>query len=1250
MFDQIETTIVEINTIKQAVSISLAHLNLHSNSILKSIDNAIRFSTSLTEQTPENFDWKNALQLAEKIPIHKALLSGHSNSTLLSDWINRKEIESTSQSFESQRTQVTTKINDISERSDEMIKRVESLKQNASSWIEAPFTPVTIDKELEAVLAGNDLDINCNWKAYNDIYEDIATLVQKIQSDCNFVATLSDTPKNINNALRILQLHERDFLSKTLDLATELYNIHKCWAQSKVYNVLKSIFFLRTISSIQFFSSPLRTDVNELGNLIKTAESKRIIIARAIDMPYLYGALLFELIRRDEWMSQMKTLVGQTAELLATWRDSEIRRRNKWIRQLGGSLGMLKRIGGGGPTSGASSLSPTRDSTTLNLGEDSNVPDVEITIINSKDSVHFNLSRTDIIDYLALLKELGLVEEFEELEKLVSKTDKINFFPKPSIDEEDQHQQGALHRKSLFKEGNLSEYSKSLLLGKSILGSKAAFAQKNTDNIENKSTNNDALQTKIQAYEARIRKLEDLLHRNQFRESWTNKVINSSTPQNPSTPESNGIVATNNSNKHNAQTSSTSDVSINTVETSSELFTKEEHDSLLAKIAKLEADVLSQKNDLESARDTHLKLNQELDTHKNDLTEAQMMKSDLMANLFAKEGEFNSERRSLRKEIEQLKVKVDGLEIELETEAENTVLLEEELQKLENWKTKAQDTIKLLQRERQKFIKYKTESREHYRTLLVKERKRKRREEKKVLNSQMKYDVLYSRAKDLSQRLFTSTIRSSDLLECLGLQVSKVFDESDGSLVSFKIQRVKGLGRRARSALSAQTSGANFASASSPDNEESSNIAAPMSPSSETEENAYTNMTLGPLAITSGNGIMVGPQQDLMKTININPSVFYWMDPRGSSDEEESTSLDADSEVSDEGDDGEFDEYEDDYEEIQSIDESELKNDKTSTDELRHSIESSSLLGLPVQTDKSKASDTINDIKKNDDPISTVSSSSISAISAVSKLSTTSIVSQEQRKKLKREEMINNGVIKPTTESRQLSFIEDINIPVDKIIPTKDVTHFKKEYTEKQTKEEKKVEDQKLLEKYRRRASTRIETRYHRFLNCVYMDYDIFRDSVCKRFLDVEQLARKLQREVRGYRERAHFQEMLSRSKIAFQNFKPGDLALFLPTRDQNREPNPWAAFNVGAPHYFLKQKSEFRLKEREWLVARISKIEERVVDRAKVSDSLAFSKGKGKPSSSSSKAESEYNDNPFDLSDGLRWHLLDAVEERFSS
>lgn len=63
----------------------------------------------------------------------------------------------------------------------------------------------------------------------------------------------------------------------------------------------------------------------------------------------------------------------------------------------------------------------------------------------------------------------------------------------------------------------------------------------------------------------------------------------------------------------------------------------------------------------------------------------------------------------------------------------------------------------------------------------------------------------------------------------------------------------------------------------------------------------------------------------------------------------------------------------------------------------------------------------------------------------------------------------------------------------------------------------------------------------------------------------------------------------------------------------------------MGAPHYFLKPLPEHRLFERDWLVARITKIEERVVDRI----------------------HGEEKDNPFDLSDGLKWHLLEAVEEK---
>jgi hypothetical protein len=103
------------------------------------------------------------------------------------------------------------------------------------------------------------------------------------------------------------------------------------------------------------------------------------------------------------------------------------------------------------------------------------------------------------------------------------------------------------------------------------------------------------------------------------------------------------------------------------------------------------------------------------------------------------------------------------------------------------------------------------------------------------------------------------------------------------------------------------------------------------------------------------------------------------------------------------------------------------------------------------------------------------------------------------------------------------------------------------------------------------------------------------------------------------YRERAHRSEREARQMIAYRNFKEGDLALFLQTRLPKESPH-WAAFNIGAPYYFLRAEDSFKLETREWLVARIRRIEEHVV-------------------TSSS--------NPLGLSEGIRWYLLDAVEER---
>ena len=159
------------------------------------------------------------------------------------------------------------------------------------------------------------------------------------------------------------------------------------------------------------------------------------------------------------------------------------------------------------------------------------------------------------------------------------------------------------------------------------------------------------------------------------------------------------------------------------------------------------------------------------------------------------------------------------------------------------------------------------------------------------------------------------------------------------------------------------------------------------------------------------------------------------------------------------------------------------------------------------------------------------------------------------------------------------------------------------------------------------------------------LDFSSAVDTMVKRYKDVESLAKKYQKDSRSYRDKAHRLQVEAHDKIAYRSFKDGDLALFLPTR--NQATRPWAAFNVGAPHYFLREQDHHKLQSRDWLLARISKVEERVVD---LSRSLSTTRGEASThaeAGDSASARSVEDENPFELSDGLRWYLLDAAEEK---
>ncbi|KAI9493144.1 hypothetical protein BDB00DRAFT_872660 [Zychaea mexicana] len=110
------------------------------------------------------------------------------------------------------------------------------------------------------------------------------------------------------------------------------------------------------------------------------------------------------------------------------------------------------------------------------------------------------------------------------------------------------------------------------------------------------------------------------------------------------------------------------------------------------------------------------------------------------------------------------------------------------------------------------------------------------------------------------------------------------------------------------------------------------------------------------------------------------------------------------------------------------------------------------------------------------------------------------------------------------------------------------------------------------------------------------VDSDKFVERIRTKVRDAHDLTRRWKREYKDLREKYNKVSSSGHDKIAFRNFQIGDVALFLPTR--NSTGKPWAAFNINAPHYFLKPSNSVaqQMNTREWLVARITSITEHTV------------------------------------------------------
>ncbi|CAO3642969.1 unnamed protein product [Cunninghamella blakesleeana] len=137
------------------------------------------------------------------------------------------------------------------------------------------------------------------------------------------------------------------------------------------------------------------------------------------------------------------------------------------------------------------------------------------------------------------------------------------------------------------------------------------------------------------------------------------------------------------------------------------------------------------------------------------------------------------------------------------------------------------------------------------------------------------------------------------------------------------------------------------------------------------------------------------------------------------------------------------------------------------------------------------------------------------------------------------------------------------------------------------------------------------------------IDNEKFVGRIRKKVKNAHELTRRWQKEYKELKEKYTKVQLAELEKIAFRNFKEGDVALFLPTR--NSSGKPWAAFNINAPHYFLKPTDNIlnQMSTREWIVARITSITECVVNAQ------------------------DHSTNPYDLSDGLVFYQLEVENWR---
>ncbi|CAI6095765.1 unnamed protein product [Clonostachys chloroleuca] len=949
-----------------------------------------------------------------------------------------------------------------------------------------------------------------------DLLEDIESTVKQIDSDYRTALSLGNSHRDLTQVSKTASNHTERLVPNLKKRVKEMDDHLRYVAQNRNIIAIESVELMQAITKI----TSLRTSVKDHINILNQSEDDMTTFdyLRLIhQLPYMYASFMVEAIRRREWNDKIKSDSSTLANEMALFQDEESKRRRKWQKMVGSTYG------------------PSFEANVIGL---------EVSILG-EDHSWPSAQKEELDEFLDSLRSQTVDEA------LLSDIDQL-------LQQLNSPTRQQTKRLKAFKNGSMHE---------AALGRSGLMIRGDDDLLRSLQDDKSKLENKLKTAESRVRRLEDLLHRQTHVSRPGNLFQAQVAPSHERTGSTSSIKSSRPEDRRSSDGS----------------------EALMRKITQLE-------NELREEKERSSRIQQDLsnratqhDDMKDQIQEVNLTKKDLLQNMEALEREFVEERKSLEGEIRALKTRLEDAEDEIEhfgdSRMKDKALYDDRIQELET-------EIDRIGRERNDESLKAQGQIDFLRT-----EARMQREQRDALETQLQ--SAQEDARDAHKKVQASEEVAKNYLETL----QKVF-----SVMAPDV--------------------------SIPDE------AADLTDSVQT----FVTDVLAKLQnLESDTELLKSDLDRALNTVKIVKADLAETKDRLSTEEAASIHLRENSSEEKAKVDVLERELTEAKEELSSL-RARLSDGETGSETLRKKLDEEEKKVVNLTKDIASRQSQVGGLEEE---LHLYKEKLDSEHEKLAKLSSLYESRDERSKDLTQRLYSQNDRICHLLErigysvTRQDGEIAINKIPRAERTPpnandSSDPSNSIRKSTTLGARALHDSGDLDLLYWTNNDDASKEADNYRAFINKLGdFNVDLFSETVYHRIREVEHKAKKWQRDARSYRERAHQLQRDSHEKIAFKHFKEGDLALFLPTR--NQQAGAWAAFNVGFPHYFLREQDAHRLRQREWLVARITRIEQRVVDLSK---SL-------QPGNETGTANGEENDNPFQLSDGLRWYLIDAQEDK---